>query len=198
MWWRTANRADRIYCEIVSVTGAPILCDKWYAAIQACCKAAALTLLCCCRNTGIFRLIPIYTRQYTRPSQTLLKLNLKLDGNIGTDLVSAHHNHSSLQMHTCTVELHFSICADLLICGGALPSSTNPRTSTPCLVTRPSMLPLNKVRPLVKPNPCIAPVGALPSVPSAGEPCRMFLCRQASWHTQTCVCVRGGTHGVRP
>lgn len=26
----------------------------------------------------------------------------------------------------------------------------------------------------------------------------MFLCRQASWHTQTCVCVRGGTHGVRP
>lgn len=80
-WWERARRADRIYCGIVNVIGTHILCDKW-----ACCCDLGLfqstepssALLCRSRSAGIFRPIPIYTRQDARPSQAVTKIKAEI------------------------------------------------------------------------------------------------------------------------
>lgn len=48
------------------------------AVIWARFKAPSLALLCRSRSAGIFRPIPIYTRQDTRPSQAVTKIKAEI------------------------------------------------------------------------------------------------------------------------
>lgn len=100
-------------CEIFTVIGKHILCDKRVCCVPGIVSKQQPELSSAALTTWVFLdrfpFIPIRTRNHHR---RLPQLNLKLDGEIGIDLVSTNQNHDLFQMNICTSEPHFSICAN--------------------------------------------------------------------------------------